>query len=81
MSVNNAKRFIHIYQNEEKLRQYLMKLETPGEVRELLNELDLTFTDEEFEEAYNLGIVKCQNERQHNLLTQVKLSYVSLIKN
>lgn len=80
MSISNAQRFIHIYQNEKKLRLYLMELETPSEVRSFLKELELDFTDEEFEEAYNLNIVKCRNEQEHSMLTQVKMSYVTLIK-
>ena len=80
MSIQNAIRFTEVYQNESKLRDYLGGLNSPDEVRNFLKELDLEFTDEEFEEAYNLQLVKCKDEREHSILNQVKLSYILMIK-
>lgn len=79
MTIINAKRYIQIYQNEEKFRLYLMNMKTPDEVRSFLKVLELDFTDEEFQEAYTLSVAKCQSERAHNLLTEVKHCYISLI--
>jgi hypothetical protein len=80
MSIQNAINFTEIYQNEEKLRSYLSSLSSPEEVRSYLKELDLEFTDEEFEEGYNLQVGKCKDEVHHNILSQVKLSYIYLVR-
>lgn len=80
MSIQNAIDFTEIFQNEDQLRAYLSGLASADEVRAYLKELDLEFTDEEFEEAYNLQVVKCKDEGHHNILSQVKLSYIMMIK-
>lgn len=79
MSIQNAIDFTQIYQNEIKLRDYLGSLDSAEKVRGFLKELELEFTDEEFEEAINLQVVKCKDETEHNLLEQVKMSYIMLI--
>ncbi len=79
MSIQNAIYFTEIYKAEDKLRQYLAGLGSADEVRAYLKELDLEFTDEEFEEAFNLQVVKCADEVDHNILKQVKQAYVMLV--
>lgn len=79
MSIQNAIVFTDIYKEEEKLRTYLNGLKTSEEVRNYLKELDLDFTDEEFEEAYNLQVVKCRDEADHSILNQIKMSYIVLV--
>jgi len=44
-----------------------------------LKEIDMDFYDEELEEAYNLLLLRCSDEADHNVLSQVKLSYIELI--
>lgn len=78
MSIQNAITFTDIYKNEEKLRKYLGSL-SASEVRAYLKELELEFTDEEFEEAHNLQILKCKDEVDHAILNQIKMSYIMLI--
>lgn len=80
MSIQNAIDFTEIFQNEDQLREYLSSLSSAEEVRAYLKELDLEFTDEEFEEAYNLQLLKCRDERDHSILNQIKLSYILMIK-
>ena len=79
MSIKNANVFISIYKKEKKLRDYLGSLQSVAKVRSFLKDLELEFTDEEFEEAYNILSVKCKDETEHNILTQVKRSYIMLI--
>ena len=79
MSIQNAIAFTEIYKREEKLRTYLSSLNSPEKVRSYLKELELEFSDEEFEEAYNLQVVKCRDEADHNLLSQLKISYILLV--
>lgn len=79
MSIQNAIKFITAYQNDAQLRSYLTNLESPIEVRDFLSEIDMQFYDEELEEAYNLLLVKCADEAEHNLLSQLKISYIELI--
>lgn len=79
MSIQNAINFIQAYQNDSQLRRYLVHLDTPKAVRKFLAEIDMEFYDEELEEAYNTLLLKCADEGEHNLLTQVKISYIELI--
>jgi hypothetical protein len=80
MSIQNAINFVNAYQNDEKLRSYLGLLDSPQKVRNFLSEIDMGFFDEELEEAYNLLVTKCADEADHNQLSQVKWSYIQLIK-
>lgn len=79
MAIQNAIDFFKIYQNEKKLRNYLSSLDSANKVRNFIDELELPFTDEEFEEAYNLQVAKCKDEAEHNLLIQIRQSYILLI--
>jgi hypothetical protein len=58
---------------------YLGLLDTPEQVRNFLKEIDMDFYDEEIEEAYNLLLLNCTDEADHNVLSQVKISYIELI--
>lgn len=79
MSIQNAITFVDAYQNDEQLRSYLGMLKSPQKVRSFLEEMDMGFYDEELEEAYNLLLLRCADEADHNVLTQVKVSYIELI--
>jgi hypothetical protein len=79
MSIQNAMDFMHAYKNDPQLRDYLARIEKPMQVRDFLSEIGMDFFDEELEEAYNLMMVKCNNEEEHNLLSQLKWSYIELI--
>jgi hypothetical protein len=79
MSIQNAINFIEAYQNDEKLRSYLGLLNSPEKVRSFLNEIGMDFFDEEMEEAFNLLLLRCIDEADHNILSQIKLSYIELI--
>ena len=79
MSIQNAITFIEAYQNDDQLRDYLGQLNSPRKVRSFLDEIEMNFYDEELEEAYNLLVVKCRDESEHNLLSQIKWSYIQLI--
>ena len=79
MSIQNAIKFIEAYQTDSQLRKYLASLDSPREVRKILSEIGMDFYDEELEEAYNSLVIKCADEEEHNMLTQIKLSYIELI--
>lgn len=79
MSIQNAIQFIGAYERDESLRRYLGLLPTPDERRTFLAEIDMPFYDEEFEEACNLLLLRCGNEAEHNVLLQLKISYIELI--
>ncbi|MFA9388925.1 MAG: hypothetical protein ACERKD_03910 [Prolixibacteraceae bacterium] len=79
MSIQKASNFITAYKKDSQLRRYLVGLDSPRKVREFLAEIDMDFYDEELEEAYNLLVMKCADEGDHNVLSQVKLSYIELI--
>ena len=79
MSIQNAIYFTKIYQAEKEFRQYLGSLHSALKVRAFLKELDLEFTDEEFEDAYYLQVVKCKDEVEHNILNQLKQAYIMLV--
>lgn len=79
MSIQNAINFFDAYTDDDKLRMYLGLLDTPEQVRNFLKEIDMDFYDEELEEAYNLLLLRCSDEADHNVLSQVKLSYIELI--
>lgn len=79
MSIQNAINFIEAYQNDKQLRSYLGMLHSPEKVRSFLNEIDMDFFDEEMEEACNLLLLRCADEADHNILSQIKLSYIELI--
>jgi hypothetical protein len=79
MSIQHAINFFDAYREDKQLRSYLGALDSPLKVRNFLEEIDMEFYDEEIEEAYNLLILKCADEADHNLLTQVKISYIELI--
>jgi hypothetical protein len=79
MSIQNAIDFIAAYEHDERLRRYLGILETPDLRRAFLEEIDMQFYDEELEEACNLLLLRCADEADHNILNQIKLSYIELI--
>jgi hypothetical protein len=79
MSIQHAINFFDAYRDDEQLRSYLGMLGSPQSVRDFLEEIDMSFYDEELEEAYNLLLLNCTDEADHNLLSQVKLSYIELI--
>jgi hypothetical protein len=79
MSIQNAITFVDAYQNDGQLRSYLGMLNSPQKVRSFLEEIDMGFYDEELEEAYNLLLLRCADEADHNILSQVKVSYIELI--
>lgn len=79
MSIQNAIKFIEAYRTDSQLRQYLVGLNSPKAVRTFLAEIDMEFYDEELEEAFNTLLLKCADEGEHNLLSQVKISYIELI--
>jgi hypothetical protein len=79
MSIQHAINFFDAYREDEQLRSYLGMLSSPQLVRSFLKEIDMSFYDEELEEAYNLLLLNCADEADHNLFTQVKISYIELI--
>ena len=79
MSIQHAINFFDAYTDDEKLRTYLGMLKSPDKVRNFLKEIDMDFFDEELEEAYNLLLLRCNDEADHNVLSQVKVSYIELI--
>lgn len=78
MSIQRAINFFDAYRDDQQLRSYLNILNSPDRVKSFLNEIDMSFSINELEDAYNLLLMNCSDEADHNLLTQIKLSYLEL---
>jgi hypothetical protein len=73
MSIHNAKKFISSGMKDAKLRNRLNSATTMAELLEVITGYGLSFTPEEFEEAYRNRLVQCQFEEQADQLREFKL--------
>ncbi len=76
MSVQNAKKFIQLVQDDKAFRMELYNVEGQEAFYNFLSEKDLLFNEGEFEDAHNMLIVSCQFEEQHDTLENA----INLIK-
>ncbi|MCG8549978.1 MAG: Nif11-like leader peptide family natural product precursor [Desulfobacterales bacterium] len=80
MTIQNALNFIRQGQHDNDFRNKLVKAETRQTRQEILNQNDLTFTPEEFEEAYSLTLFKCQEQEDADALMAFRMWWIMLCR-
>lgn len=80
MTIQNAINFIQQGQHDNDLRTNLVKADTGQMRQQILDQKDLIFTPEEFEQAYSLTLFKCQHQEDADALNAFKLWWVMLCK-
>ncbi|MDX9964763.1 hypothetical protein, partial [Desulfobacter postgatei] len=73
MTIQNALNFIRQGQHDNDLRIKLIKAETVDTRQKILDQKDLIFTPEEFEEAYSLSLFKCQHQEDADALMAFRM--------
>lgn len=76
MSIQNAKNFIERVQNDNTFRKQMYGVNGHEGFYSFMNEMELPFTDAEFEEAHSMMMFKCQFAEEHDQLENT----VNLIK-
>ncbi|GAF03554.1 Nif11-like leader peptide family natural product precursor [Saccharicrinis fermentans] len=76
MSIQNAKKFIELVKDNTAFRKEMYKVNGLEGLNKFLREKELTFSEDEFEEAYSLMMFKCQLAEEHDELENT----VNLIK-
>ncbi len=76
MSIQNAKIFIEKVQTDATFRKEMYKVKGINEFNQFIKGKDLTFDENEFEEAYSMLMFKCQFAEEHDQLENT----VNLIK-
>ncbi len=76
MSVQNAKNLIKKVQTDDAFRKEMYLVKGVEGFNKFIAEKDLTFDENEFEDAYNMMVLQCQLEKDHDELENV----VNLIK-
>jgi hypothetical protein len=80
MTISNALIFIQRGQKESAFRQRLSSATTIFELQKILAMEQLEFTREEFDQAFNLKLVKCQEMEEAEQLKGFKMWWVLLHK-
>lgn len=80
MTIQNAINFIRQGQNDNDLRNKLVKADTRLERGEILDQNGLIFTPEEFEEAYSLTLFKCQHQEDADALMAFRMWWIMLYR-
>ena len=80
MTIQNALNFIRQGQQENDLRIKLIKAETGDTRQKILDQKDLIFTPEEFEEAYSLSLFKCQHQEDADALMAFRMWWIMLCR-
>ncbi len=76
MSVQNAKILIKKVQTDAVFRKEMYQVKGVDGFNKFIEEKELTFDENEFEDAYNMLVLQCQLEKDHDELENV----VNLIK-
>ncbi len=76
MSIQNAKKFITLVQQDTVFRKELYKVKGVEGFNQFINEKDMSFTEADFEEAHSMMMFKCQFAEEHDELENT----VNLIK-
>jgi len=80
MTIQNAITFIRLGQDDNDFRSGLVDADTGQARQEILDQRDLIFTPEEFEEAYSLTLFKCQNQEDAHALMAFRMWWLMLCK-
>lgn len=80
MTIQNALNFIRQAQHDNDLRSKLVKADTSLTRQEILDQNDLVFTPEEFEEAYSLTLFKCQHQEDADALNAFRMWWIMLYR-
>lgn len=80
MTIQNALTFIRQGQHDNDFRCGLVKADNSQTRQEILDQRDLIFTPEEFEEAYSLSLFKCQSQRDAEALMTFRMWWLMLFK-
>lgn len=80
MTIQNALNFIRQGQHDNDLRIKLVKAETGHTRQKILDQKDLIFTPEEFEEAYSLSLFKCQHQEDAEALMAFRMWWIMLCR-
>jgi hypothetical protein len=80
MTIQNALSFIRQGQHDNDLRSKLVKAETVDTRQKILDQKDLIFTPEEFEEAYSLSLFKCQHQEDADALMAFRMWWIMLCR-
>lgn len=80
MTIQNAVNFIRQGQHDNDLRRRLVKADTSQTRQEILDQKNLIFTPEEFEEAYSLSLFKCQHQEDADALMAFRMWWIMLCR-
>ncbi len=80
MTIQNAINFIKQGQHDNDLRTRLVKADNSQARQEILDQNDLIFTPEEFEEAYSLTLFKCQHQENADALMEFRMWWLMLCR-
>jgi len=80
MTIQNAINFIRQGQHDDDLRHRLVKADTSQTRQEILDQKNLIFTPEEFEEAYSLSLFKCQHQADAQALMAFRMWWIMLYR-
>lgn len=80
MTIQNALNFIRQGQHDSDFRNKLVNADTSRTRQEILDQNDLIFTPEEFEEAYSLSLFKCQHQEDADALTDFRMWWIMLYR-
>ncbi|TCO07120.1 Nif11-like leader peptide family natural product precursor [Natronoflexus pectinivorans] len=73
MSIGHALKFIHSFEADQELRKECNSCKSFPELLELLKSRDIYFTPQEFEEAINGLLVKCQSYEQADYVNEIMM--------
>lgn len=80
MTIQNAINFIRQGQHDNDLRSKLVKAENSQARQEILDQNNLIFTPEEFEEGYSLTLFKCQHQEDADALMAFRMWWIMLYR-
>lgn len=80
MTISNALIFIQRGQRETQFRQRLNTAANIIELKQILAEEKLTFSDQDFDQAFHLKLVKCQELEEAEQLKGFKMWWTLLHK-
>lgn len=79
MSFHSAKKFIDEVRDNNSFRKSLYMHDDADSLTAYLNTQGFAFTYPEFEEAYRASLVKCQEEEDAVILSEILIMYRMLI--
>lgn len=77
MSINNAQKFIREVDTDANFRRTCNKMGTKEAIHNMLKEKDADFSEDDFEEAINMLLFKCQTYEQADTVKQIEWWYAA----